>query len=241
MTALLFSGGKDSTALMYLCRGMFTDIKVYVANTGAMFPHMEVHIARVCSALGVEPVIVKPPMAIEDYIDQFGFPADVVPTDTLPEYNWIIKKPHPVKLQPYFRCCTEMIFKPMQAQLKKDGHDVVMRGTKKSDTRIGVPNGYIEAGITYEFPLWEWTDEDVFHFLKEENAPVPDQYKKSNNIDSLDCWLCTGHMLYHGKEKLEYMKTQYPELHEKVAARLGLVRGTIDMYRRKLASAFKEV
>jgi 3'-phosphoadenosine 5'-phosphosulfate sulfotransferase (PAPS reductase)/FAD synthetase len=242
MTALLFSGGKDSTALMYLCRGLFKeqDIKVYVANTGAMFPHMEVHIALVCKELEVEPVYIKPPMPIEDYIALHGMPADIVPTDALPEYNWIIAKPDPLKLQPYFRCCTEMIFKPMQAQLRRDGHDIVMRGTKKSDTRIGVPNGYTEAGIRYEFPIWDWSDEDVFHFLREEGCLIPEHYLKASNIDSLDCWLCTGHMAYHGKEKLQYMKEAYPDLHAILKQRLALVGNAVDRYRRKLSSVYKE-
>lgn len=226
--AVQFSGGKDSTALLYFLGDRIKDLQVYFLNTGAMFPHVIDHVHKTCEVLKIDLKEISPPLGIEAYIAVNGLPSDIVPNDALPEYNWLMSEAPKQLVQPYMRCCTNMISFPMDAAIRKDGHTLIIRGSKKSDRRVGVTSGHIAEGVTYESPLWNWTDGDVYGFLERWGVTLPKQYPAVN--DSLDCWLCTGHTAYEGANKLAFMKEAYPELHRQLLERMKVLADTVKFH-----------
>src|SRR5262249_18785421 len=102
-----------------------------------------------------------------------------------------------------------------------------------------VGNGYKENGVTYDSPLWEWSDGDVYAYLKEQSVMLPDHYGAIN--DSLDCWICSAHLAHHGDEKMRYIREHYPDLWPIVADRVSTVRSVLASELRRIHSALSEV
>jgi 3'-phosphoadenosine 5'-phosphosulfate sulfotransferase (PAPS reductase)/FAD synthetase len=115
----------------------------------------------------------------------------------------------------------------LQEAIRESGLKVVLRGSKKTDERVGVPNGHVENGIEYRSPLWDWTHSRVLAYLRDEGIELPMHYRTV--LDSMDCWLCTGYLgpQYHGKERLEFIREHYPDLWPHLVARLRRVRAAL--------------
>lgn len=222
---LQFSGGKDSTALMYLSRPYLDRITVLFSETGATFPHLKRHVKKVCRDLDANLVVVLPAQDVHQHIKEYGLPVDIVPVESSSMVaRYLNLKPKQL-VQPYTQCCGAMIWYPMQEYVKNHNVDLVLRGSKAADGRVGVTNDAEIDGVTYRSPLWDWSDADVYAYLKEQGVSLPEHYPRIN--DSLDCWCCTAHLAHHGAEKMKYIKENYPELWPIVSERLGKVRDVL--------------
>lgn len=222
---LQFSGGKDSTALIHLMRPWLDRITVIFAETGATFPHLVKHIEDTCKRLGAKFTVVHPPVDVFRHTQDHGLPSDVVPVEASALASFFLNPPPKQILQPYTQCCRAMLWEPMLKYCRDNDVDLVLRGSKKADSRVGVGPNVVVEGITYESPLWDWTDDDVYAYLKEQGAPLPAHYDKIN--DSLDCWMCTAHLGHHGDEKMKYIRENYPDLWPIVSERMGRVRNVL--------------
>lgn len=217
---LQFSGGKDSLAALYLARPYLDRITVMFADTGGTYPHVLDFVHETCETLGAHLVIVKPDVNVMDYTDRHGLPSDMVPAWSTLEMAQFLKEKPKQLLQPTMQCCYQMLLWPMYNAVVESGVKLVIRGAKKADKRVGVSPGHIDQnGIEYTSPIWEWTDADVFAYLKGEGAKLASHYDEVN--DSLDCWLCTGHLPYSDSAlKHKYTKDHYPHLWPVVSERL---------------------
>lgn len=233
--ALQFSGGKDSTALLHMARPWLDRITVYFAETGAVFPHVRAHIFATCRDLGARLEVVLPPRPVTDHIDAEGLPSDIVPVEATLEMQRFLQVRAPQLVQSYMRCCGAMIFAPLNAAIRRDGHTIVLRGSKMRDRRVGVGPSHWEDGIEYRSPLWAWTDKQVMLFLETERIKLPAHYAEVP--DSLDCWLCTAHLAHHGIAKLRYVRDHHPELWPELEARLGRLKGALARESAKIAAA----
>lgn len=223
MTKVLqFSGGKDSLACLYMHRDDPEVVAVYV-DTGSAFPHVRAFVKRTAENLGVRLHVASPAKPCADWQLENGFPADVVAWDATPEMRHMTGC-QTAPVVPYSTCCAVNLWAPMQAAVVGLGADTVIRGAKACDDKRSVPDGYVENGVTYRAPLWTWTDEEVFAYLRAVNAEVPPQYEMG--ADSLDCWCCTAYMGAHGAQRFAYLKEHYPDLYADAANRLCGVRET---------------
>lgn len=204
---LQFSGGKDSTALIHMARPWLDRIEVVIVDHGANFPHVQAHIDATLAALGVTATVLRSDSAA--WTGANGLPADVVPVESA-EAAPFMEGQGP-RLVNYLSCCFENIMRPMHEYVEASGHTLVLRGSKRADSRVGVPSGFVANGIEYRSPLWDWSDAEVFSYLDGEGIPLPEQYAAGVN-DGLDCWFCPAHLKHHGGAKLRYLRTAYPDL-----------------------------
>lgn len=234
---LQFSGGKDSTALLYKARPYLDRITVLFGDTGAVYPHVVEFVHGTCRKLGATLDVVKPALPVLDYTTMIGLPSDIVPVEAMQEMaSFMTEKPRQL-VQSYLKCCSAMLFEPMSAAIKKSGVDLVLRGSKKCDARVGVSHKHVEGGVTYSSPLWDWSDADVMGYLAHEGVTLPKHY--SVVPDSLDCWCCTAHLTRHGAGKMQWTRDNYPELWPEVSRRMEAVSSVIGGEIRKIAPAFE--
>jgi phosphoadenosine phosphosulfate reductase len=224
---LQFSGGKDSLAALYLARPLLDRIVVMFGDTGGTVPHLLEYVHDVCADLGAKLQVVSPPLPVAEYTRMFGYPSDVVPIWTMNELQPFLREPPRYKLQSTMTCCSNMLLGPMQAAVMASDIRLVIRGAKEADARRGVAPGYIDKhGVEYTSPIWDWTDEQVFAYLKEQGAELAPHYDEVK--DSMDCWLCTGHLPYgDGRNKLNFIKKHYPTLWPELERRLRIVKDTV--------------
>lgn len=220
---LQFSGGKDSRALLQLARPYLSRIEVLFAETGGTFPHVRRYVEDTCRDLGVPLTVVQADEPLDAYHARLGLPADVLPYWSTPSAMAYRSDQPALRLQEPLRCCSARLFEPVQRYIRESGHTLVLRGSKACDARVGVPHGHVENGVEYRAPLWTWSHREVLDYLAHEGVELPAHYRDGVE-DSLDCWLCTGHLPYHGAAKLAWMKEHTPDLFAALAPRLAAVQ-----------------
>lgn len=224
---LEFSGGADSTALLYLARPWLDRITVMFVDPGATYPHVLEHIFRTCAAVGARLEIIRPHVGVRQWHAEQGLPSDVVPGWNTAEMVWTQKEKPAALIQSTASCCRAMLWHPKMRALQASGATLVLRGSKAADERVGVAPGFRdENGVEYASPLWDWTDADVLAYLKAEGVELPAHY--AHVKDSLDCYLCTGHTgAHYARKKLTYTRGHHPDLWAELAPRLRIVRDAI--------------
>lgn len=222
---LQYSGGMDSLALLYLARPYLDRITVLFGDPGATFPHVAEHIRRTCETLGARLQIVRPEMPVQQWHEINGLPSDIVPLWTTSEMESVGAKPKQ-RLQSTLSCCSKMLWLPVQQAVYDSGATLVLRGVKASDERRGVAPGTIdERGVTYEYPLWDWSEDKIRSYLAEQGATLPAHY--AHVKDSLDCSVCTGHMAHYAKDRLTYIRNHHKDIWPDLADRLRRVRAAV--------------
>lgn len=239
-TAIQFSGGKDSLAMLHVSRDWWPRSTVYFWQSSMHYPHMVEFVHQTCDELGLPLKIIHPPVPVDLHHETNGLPSDLVPVEASPEMQPFNRYGGQL-LQSPLRCCGLMQWLPMQIAIEADGIKHVIRGSKAADQHVGAPDGTVDAkGITYHSPLWSWTDEDVFAFLRDNNIPAAAHYSEVNN--SFDCILCTAFMRSDGaRGRLEYTKKHYPEHWPELKRRTEIVRGVIDKERALIADAMSAI
>ncbi|WP_448206495.1 phosphoadenosine phosphosulfate reductase domain-containing protein [Azospirillum sp. sgz302134] len=223
---LQFSGGADSTALLYLARPYLDHITVLFTDTGATFPHVAEHVHRTCDALGARLQVIRPPMPVRDWHTARGLPSDIAPEWATADMAWTQKDPPATLLQPTMACCAAMLWQPTMAAVTASGATLVLRGSKAADERVGARPGFLLDGIEYASPLWDWTDADVLAYLRAEGVTLPKHYEHVK--DSLDCTLCTGHTgAHYAKARTAYIRDHHPEVWAELAPRMRAVSAVL--------------
>jgi 3'-phosphoadenosine 5'-phosphosulfate sulfotransferase (PAPS reductase)/FAD synthetase len=198
--ALQFSGGKDSLALLYMLRAWWNDLTIYWANPGDPPDELLDLMRRVA---GEVPHFVEVPGRRWEVIQQFGWPANVVPAghDRL-SHDIFVKSKTPL-LQDRLSCCIRSMMAPMHERMIQDGVTLVLRGQRGADALAArMP----ESG-EYEvlFPIDSWSDEDVFGFLAGRGVKLPGWYEVSKH--GMDCLTCSA---WHAREHLPYLDATSP-------------------------------
>jgi hypothetical protein len=64
-----FSGGKDSTVLLHMCRKLYPDIPAVFSNTGLEYPEIQSFVRKHDNV-----TIVRPKMQFKEVIQKYGYP-----------------------------------------------------------------------------------------------------------------------------------------------------------------------
>ena len=221
-TALELSGGKDSVACLYLLRDRLDDITVYWLNTGDNFPET---VAVIEECKKIIPHFVEVRSSVRRWIGIHGYPSDVIPMTG--EHVFIPLEADEIKCVDSYTCCAMNIMLPLHMRVVYDGIKTVIRGQKACDKhKSPILNGQTVEGITFEFPLEEWTDEDVMVYLAEVDAPVHPIYKTGKH--GADCAHCTGWW--------EHANPEFMARHPNASRFVSVVHETIkDMVTRRMA------
>lgn len=230
IAVLQFSGGKDSLACLYLLRPHWEEVTVLWVNTGAAYPETLEQMRRVRQMV---PHFLEVKSDQPANIARCGHPADVVPIRSTHYGRWATQtKTDAPFLQSYLDCCNANIWKPMQDATMALGATLVIRGQRNSDDRKSpIRSGHQENGVTYWFPLEDWTEQRVREYLASQDVPLPTHYDYVNS--SLDCWSCTAYM-DDNAGRMRYMKERHPEMWKRYRPMLKTV---VDAVRDELAPA----
>lgn len=218
---LMFSGGKDSLACLFLLKKYWDKINVMWVNTGAAFPEI---IQLMDKIKEMVPHFTEVTSHQSSYIEAFGYPSDVVPINhtTVGELFTGKKKN---KISIYLDCCAANISFPLRDAAALYGATLIIRGQKSCDGhKAPIVSNQVVGGIQYLFPIQDWSNEDVFAYLRMQDFPLPEFY--SLKATSLDCWNCTAYCADHA-DKLQYMKKHHPKLAVKLLANLAMVKRVI--------------
>lgn len=212
--ALMYSGGKDSTACLYLLKKWWNKINVVWVNSGATFPEVLAFMENMKKKL---PRFIEVKSNQPAYVDTFGLPTEILPVDYT-AIGQAIGVERSFKLNNYIDCCATNIWYPALKAIKSLGCTLVIRGQKNCDfKKSSLRSGVINDGVEYLFPVEKWSNKDVFDYLKEQDFCFPSYYNLA--ATSLDCWNCTAYCYEH-KDKLAYMRDNHPKLYEIYKAKL---------------------
>lgn len=203
MKVLQFSGGKDSLACLYLLEPEWRDLTVVWVNTGAAFPET---IAQMKEIAEVVPNFVE--IRSQQNIEAEGYPVDVLPIAST-HIGQMMEGVKGRKFQSRYACCGAALWWPTQRAMCEMGATVIVRGQKKADERkSNIQSGTVIEGIRYDFPLEDWTDQDVLEYLAGRGVALPDNYAYMRT--GLDCWNCSAY-LDENVGKFAYMREHHPE------------------------------
>lgn len=234
-----FSGGKDSTVLIHLCRQLYPDLVGLYSDTGLEFPEIRDFVQTFDNI-----TIVTPKMHHREMLKKCGYP--VVSKE---QAEWIYRirsgtssgaiqkafyglnldgTPTRFKLSEQWKyllnapfnigsgCCKEMKLKPIAEYVKKTGRVPIM-GTTASESALRaqkfMQNGYytLEGKKAQCTPMSIWTDDDVWAYIHRFNLPYCKIYDMG--YDRTGCVFC-GFGAHLDKEPNRFQRLQrtHPEL-----------------------------
>lgn len=223
--ALQFSGGKDSLALLYLLRDQLDSLTVYWTNTGDGCPETLAVIEQVRPWI---PHFVEVTTDVRAWRAENGDPTDLMPANShgLGVAYGLSER----RLTGRFDCCFRNLMEPMHDRMVADGVDLVIRGTKLTDTGK-VPFEGPSAFYTVLLPIKAWTHADVFTYLNTVGAPGNAIYEHFKGISAPECMGCTA---WWDDGKAAYLKARHPAKYREYRVSLERVKAALQSHLSEL-------
>lgn len=219
-TALQFSGGKDSLACLYLNRYRWDDIYVVWMDTGACYPEMMDYMMGWKERL---PHFVHLRSDQPKNIEMYGWPVDVVPVENTFLGKLITGNEGPL-MRSHLECCAANIWVPLHEGIKQLGVTKVIKGQRGNDRRKSTTNsGVVIDGVEHIFPIQDWSEYEVFEYLKSVGAELAPGYKMGEKTGR-DCWDCTAY-LDDNRERIHNLPH---EQREEVMRRINIINDAVD-------------
>lgn len=234
-----FSGGKDSTVLIHLCRQLYPDLVGLYSDTGLEFPEIRDFVQTFDNI-----TIVTPKMHHREMLKKCGYP--VVSKE---QAEWIYRirsgtssgaiqkafygmnldgTPTRFKLSEQWKyllnapfnigsgCCKEMKLKPIAEYVKKTGRVPTM-GTTASESALRAQKflqyGFynLEGKKAQCTPMSIWTDDDVWEYIHRFNLPYCKIYDMG--YDRTGCVFCMfGAHLDKEPNRFQKLQRTHPDL-----------------------------
>lgn len=216
--ALQLSGGRDSTATMYLLRPFWDRIRFYHVDSGDQFPETREVIEQIRREVPIEVIRSDVHGVRRDH----GFATDLLPTDNTPLGRAVSGER--VKLIDRFECCARTIMAPMHDRMLADGITLLIRGQRDSDYhQAPLRSGEIAGGFEVLYPIQHWSGDDVERYLRDNGLPVADFYPEGMKRAS-DCMRCTA---WWDDGRAQYLRRFHPAAHAELVDLLIGVRAEI--------------
>ena len=204
--ALELSGGKDSVACLFFLKDYLDQMTVYWLNTRDPYPETVAVIER-CKQMCPNFVEVK--SDVKSWKKTYGMPVDAVPRTG--EHVHLPPQPREVRCVDSYTCCLENIMLPLHERVIADGNTLIIRGQRMEDDHKGpLKSGDWVDGIQVLYPLENWSNADVMHYLQSQNAPIHPIYTVTPH--GVDCLHCTG---WWNKASTEFLK-RHPDAYAHV-------------------------
>lgn len=217
--AFQFSGGRDSTAALYLLRPYWDRMTVYHLDTGDQFPETR----AVVDAVAKDVPIVRVLSDVAAVRAEFGMPSDIVPVDSSSFGRAVSGRT--VALQSRYECCARALMNPMHARMVQDGITLLVRG-QRDDEYAAPPmrSGDVLDGFEVLYPIQGWTGEQVSAWLVEHRLPLAPFYERGMKR-APECMGCTA---WWDEGRAAYLKQYHPEAFTNFYRRIDIVRAEID-------------
>lgn len=228
--AFEFSGGKDSTAALYLLRDYWPRMTVFWCAADPL-PELREYVHSVARDL---PRFVEVPGQLELAVEEHGLPTDLVPFDCTPIAHGV-GAGSGVLLQDRYSCCYRSIMLPAHTAVKESGATLLIRGQKSGDDIKGpLRSGDVVDGLEMLYPIERWTDANVFAYLELCGIPIP-RYYREGLMHSFDCATCTA---WVHEPRGAYLRKHYPELFDVYREKLAIVAGAVQQAANNLLGEY---
>ena len=248
-----FSGGKDSTVLLHLCREIYPDIPGVFFNTGLEYPEI-VEFTKTIENIEW----VKPRKRVNEVWKEYGIPAvskeqaqyihDVRNTSGKKlktkrlnfrggyhiSKRWIfLTDSELTDYEVSHHCCKYFKKLPSDDYVKATGRYPIV-GTMAGESNLRLNSWIRHSCNMYDGkkiqsrPLSIWTEDDIWAYIKRYNLDVCELYYKGHNRTG--CFLCPfgAHLTKQGLNKFELLHDQHPKQYESLE-KLGIKRVLADM------------
>lgn len=234
-----FSGGKDSTVLLDLCRVIKPDIKAVFCNTGNEYPDIVRFVRELKATDGYNIEIIYPKLKPKEVFEKYGFPLVSKSTSAIigkvrrnPNgkvfENFVVKRESIFKLADKWmflidekfdvseKCCYQLKKKPFHEYHLNNGLFPIS-GEMASES-IQRQMKYLQAGgcnqfgdITISKPLSIWLEEDIWDHIKKRNLKIADIYYKG--AKRTGCMFCGYGCQFKDDNRLQLCYDLYPKMY----------------------------
>lgn len=197
-----FSGGKDSTVLLDICRKLYPDIEAVFVNTGLEYPEIQKFVKSFDNV-----TILRPKMRFDEVIKKYGYPIIGKEVSQAIWYakqgsSWAINQlngldthgnPHSFKESMYAKykplcdvdfkisnkCCLVMKETPLDeiSKTKKPIVAIMASESKKRETAwLMTGCNAFDSKKPMSKPMSFWTEQDVLQYIKENDIPIASVY-----------------------------------------------------------------
>jgi len=222
--AFQFSGGRDSTAALYLMRDHWPEMRVYHLDTGDQFPELREVVAQVESDLAAAGVLLERIVTdVHALREQHGYPSDLIPVDNT-EFGQMVSG-RPIRIQGRYDCCAQALMHPMHERMKADGITLLVRG-QRDDEYADAPlrSGQSADGFEVFYPIEEWDAYAVTAYLEAHGLPVAPFYERGVRR-APECMGCTA---WWDEGRVSYMRDHHPKEHAIAIRRLADIRREVN-------------
>ena len=227
-TFLQFSGGADSLATLFVKREQWPDLCVVWCDTGRAYHATHALMEKIAALVPRFHVVRSDKAAWEA---EHGVAVDLVPERFTPLGHVIHGTTPPPLFTSPWACCGANIWAPMHRAMLELGATVVIRGQRNEERRKGpIKSGHTQDGVRYEFPIEDWTREQVFDFCKRECPELLPSYYAQGEKSSHDCWDCLAY-LDDNRERIANLQGEMREV----------MHHRLDAYHRAIRPEFHEV
>lgn len=223
--ALQFSGGKDSLAVAYLLKPYWDRLTFYHVDSGDLLPEVREIVAAISRDV---PNFRRIQGNVAAWHATFGLPSDLVPTTSTPMGR--MAGFGDVAVSDRFVCCASNIMQPLHDAMRADQIQLVIRGSKRADMRrLPHEGGDTALGYYLWLPLLEWSDEDVFAYLREVGAPICRVYE--HKAQSPECATCPA---WWNEGRAAYLGKHHPDLFAQYREKLAAVAAEVTPHWRAM-------
>lgn len=236
-----FSGGKDSTVLLHLCRVLYPDILAVFCSTGNEYPEI-VRFVNEQKATGANIQIIRPKITPREVWAKYGFP--LIGKESADKIHKIRVNPASKTAQTFLgngyfclakrwrylltesyevspACCKKLKKDPFHLFEKETGRRPIT-GIMASESKMRAGQ-WVRSGGCNVFgeksasrPLSIWTEEDVWNYIHRENLAISEIYHKG--AKRTGCMGCGFGAQFDDDERFSILLKEHPKCYDMVMA-----------------------